>query len=501
VSEASPEPHPKRWLVLLAMTGSLAMIFLDITVVGVALPRMRGDLGLSESQAVWAMNAYTLSIASLIALGGRLADRLGRVRCFVAGVTLFAVASAACGMATGPVAFLAGRVAQGLAAALMQPSSSSIVVDSFAPGERGKAMGVYIGIPMLFLALGPLVGGVLTEWVSWRANFLVNLPVAATAIVLVAKLRPHERRVAGDRIDLGGAIWLVAALGLLVYGLQEVGRVGWRDPLAIGCIGFGGVALVTFIRNELRCERPLLRLSLFRDRGLLAAAAVLLCLQFAMSGQVLFGALYLQGALGLEPARAGAALLPMLAPVVVVVHVAGRMYDRVGARGPVLLGTGLAAIGLATEAIVMPGLTYLPLAAGMVTLGLGIGFAMGPMNTEALNRVGSEARPQVSGMLSTVRQVGGSVGIACFAAATGATQLALLGEVPGDDPTFARATGGDLAALADLASDPERLAAAHSILARSVAAGYAVASVAVLGAFLFALFGLGRSRPAETQRG
>ena len=226
VTTASPEPHPKRWLVLLAMTGSLAMIFLDVTVVGVALPRMRSGLGLSDSQAVWAMNAYTLTLACLVALGGRVADRFGRVRCFTTGVAVFALASLACGAATGPELLLAGRVLQGAAAALMQPSSSSIVIDSFGPGERGKAMGVYIGIPMVFLALGPLVGGVLTEWVSWRANFLVNLPVAAVAIVLVTMTGPREVRDPGDRINPVGSAWLVVALGTFVWGLQEIGAHG-----------------------------------------------------------------------------------------------------------------------------------------------------------------------------------------------------------------------------------------------------------------------------------
>jgi EmrB/QacA subfamily drug resistance transporter len=501
VTTASPEPHPKRWLVLLAMTGSLAMIFLDVTVVGVALPRMRGSLGLSDSQAVWAMNAYTLTLACLVALGGRVADRFGRVRCFTTGVGLFALASLACGAATGPEMFLAGRVLQGVAAALMQPSSSSIVIDSFAPGERGKAMGVYIGIPMVFLALGPLVGGVLTEWVSWRANFLVNLPVAAAAIALVSATRPRERRDPADRVDLVGAAWLVVSLASLVWGLQEIGRAGWRSTPPLVGVGLGGVALAAFLRTELRRERPLLRLSLFRDRGLLVAAAVLFCLQFAMAGQVLFGSMYLQGALGFAPAKAGAALLPMLAPVVVTVHVAGRLYDRVGPRGPVLVGTALAATGLAIEALAMPGLSYLPLAAGMLTLGLGLGFAMGPTNTDALSRVPSESRPQVSGVLGTVRQVGGSVGIAAFAAATGATQMALLGERSGD-ANFALAASGDLAALADIANDSAAHAEAISILARSTAAGYAVAAVAVFGAFLFALAGLTRKTPADAaQRG
>jgi predicted MFS family arabinose efflux permease len=296
-------------------------------------------------------------------------------------------------------------------------------------------------------------------------------------------------------------VWLIVALGLLVWGLQGIGHVGWREAVPLASVAVGGLALAAFVRTELRRERPLLRLSLFRDRGLLVAAAVLFCLQFAMAGQVLFGAMYLQGALGFGPAKAGAALLPMLAPVVVTVHVAGRLYDRVGPRGPVLVGTALSAAGLAIEALAMPGLSYLPLALGMLTLGLGLGFAMGPTNTDALSRVASESRPQVSGVLSTVRQVGGSVGIAAFAAATGATQLALLGDRSGD-AALSLASSGDLAALAAIEGDPAAHAEAVSILARSTAAGYGMAAIAVLGAFAFAFTGLERRRPTEAdQRG
>ncbi len=184
------QAHPRRWLVLFAMTGSLAMILLDVTVVGVALTTIGEDLGLSHAEKQWVMNGYTLAMASLIALCGRLADSFGRVRSFVLGMLVFTIASAMCGVAQSGLMLVAGRAVQGVGAALMQPASSSIVIGSFAPGERGKAMGVYVGIPMLFLTLGPMVGGVLTDLWSWRACFFLNIPIALFAMVMTFVAKP-----------------------------------------------------------------------------------------------------------------------------------------------------------------------------------------------------------------------------------------------------------------------------------------------------------------------
>ncbi|MFO0826831.1 MAG: MFS transporter [Phycisphaerales bacterium] len=481
---------PRRWLVLLAMTGSLAMIFLDVTVVGVALPSMRADLKLDASgpqTAAWVMNAYTLAIASLVALGGRLADSIGRVRCFVAGVVLFAIASAVCGAAQSGMILIAARVAQGVAAALMQPSSSTIVISSFAPGERGKAMAVYVGIPLLFMAMGPVIGGLLTEYVSWRACFYINLPVAAVAIYLTARAKPQEGPRAVHGFDPLAALIYLGGLPAFVFALQQTGTWGWRTPAVFWPMVIGFALIIVFVTTEWRRERPLLAVRLFADRGFLGNGLVLFCMQFAMTGQVIYMSEYFQGGLDFKPAQAGAALMPMLVPVLIVVHVAGRMYDKVGARRPVLIGTALATVGLAIEALVAPRGSYALVASGMFLLGLGIGFTMSPTNTDALSRVGPERRGQASGLLGTLRQVAASLGIAAVGASVAAVQhSAIQSKLPPsalDASLVERAASGETEALAALADRPELHDAARHALMLGTAAGHWTACAAVACAF------------------
>lgn len=487
VEALEADRSPNRWLVLLAMTGSLCLIFLDVTVVGVALPRMQVDLGLSESGVQWVMNAYTLTIASMVALGGRVADSCGRVRMFLTGVVLFSTASALAGLAWESGSIIAARIAQGLGAALMQPASSTIVINSFAPGERGKAMGIYVGIPMAFLALGPLIGGGLTELISWRACFLLNLPVAAAAIALTIRARPNDGPPGVRGFSPLAAALYLAGLPTLVFGLQQWGAWGW-SPTVVASIVVGASLVVVFVRSEWRRSEPLLAVRLFGERGFLGDGIVLFCMQFAMTGQVIYLSSYFQSALGFSPSRAGAALMPMLLPVIVVVQVAGRMYDRLGARTPVLIGTLLATLGLAVEALAIPTGRILPVTIGMVLFGLGIGFVMSPTNTDALSRVGAAARAQASGLLGTLRQVGGSAGIALLGATVLAVQtLGVRESGASEDLLIAAAARGDPASLAALASESaDRLADARAILMRGTAAGQWVAAAAIATAFVVA---------------
>ncbi|MBL9118481.1 MAG: DHA2 family efflux MFS transporter permease subunit [Phycisphaerae bacterium] len=411
------QTHPRRWLVLFAMTGSLAMILLDVTVVGVALTTIGEDLGLSHAEKQWVMNGYTLAMASLIALCGRLADSFGRVRSFVLGMLVFTIASAMCGVAQSGLMLVAGRAIQGVGAALMQPASSSIVIGSFAPGERGKAMGVYVGIPMLFLTLGPLIGGALSEYVSWRACFFLNLPIAAGALLLTARVKPHPGPRVRVPVDTSSVLLYLVGLPALVFGIQQGPEWGWATTTVAVPLVIGTIASILFVATERHRSHPLVALRLFDDRGFLGAAVVLFCSQFAMTGQVIFMSDFFQHELGFTQGQAGAALLPMMLPTLFIVHVAGRMYDRSGPRFPILLGTLLATGGLVVQALAAPHLRYLPIAAGMVLFGFGVGLLMSPANTDALSRAGPERRGQASGVLGTTRQVAASTGIAVIGAA------------------------------------------------------------------------------------
>jgi EmrB/QacA subfamily drug resistance transporter len=498
---------PRKWLTLLAMTGSLCMIMLDISVVGVSLPTIQADLGLSEVQTQWVVNAYILAMASLVALGGRAADHFGKVPAFVTGMVAFAGASAGCAMSDSATAIVGWRAAQGAAAALMQPASASLVVGSFAPGERGKAMAVYAGIPMLLLVAGPPIGGALTQHAGWPWNFWINMPVAAISLLLTAMARPVDVRRAPAGSDPLGAVLLLSGLPCLVFALMEAHTLGWRDPVVLAPLAVAAVTLPLFVAWELRHPSPLVALSLFRDRRILASALILSAMQFAMNGLVIFGSAYMQAALGMDPLRAGMALLPMLLPVVFVIHVAGRLYDRVGVRMPAIIGTSLATLGMAMQALAAPSLSYPWLAAGMILLGTGIGFVMSPTNVDAMQRAGHDRRAQASGLVQTLRQVGGTLGVAVIGSTilsgeSTLTRQFVRASVPIDRAEEVGRLLHDAAqasptALRQLSEDPALLAAAQRITAGGVAMGWGVATVALALALLAAWRGL-REDPART---
>lgn len=481
--------HPRRWLTLVAMTGSLSMIFIDITVVGVALPQIQTDLGMNDVSIQWVVSIYTLALACLVALGGRVADLIGRVPSFVVGVIIFALASAACGMAASAAVLIAARAVQGVGAALMQPASGALVIGSFAPGSRGKAMAVYVGIPLLFMVIGPVLGGVITQAASWRWCFWINLPIAAVSLVLTAMARPADRRSASRRIDPLALMLLLIGLPALVLGVQQGSDWGWFAPWlpslaadawplqavsAVPLMLFGLALLAWFVVSEWRKREPLLAIGLFRDHGLLANALVLFLMQFALNGLVIHGSTYAQHVLAYSPRQAGMSLLPLLIPTLFVVHVAGRLYDRIGVRRPALIGTVGAAIGGVIAALGAWMMYYPIIAIGMAVIGAGVGFVMSPTNTDSMSRVPADARAQVSGLIQTMRHMGGTVGLAVIGAAVLVVRTRL-----GADTSVGRAVDD----------------AARQTLATSVAVGYALGALACAGAAIasFALHPRGRS--------
>lgn len=499
--------QPRKWLVLLAMTGSLSMIFVDMTVVGIALPSIGGALEMNATQQTWIVTSYLLALASVVALGGRIGDLVGKVPAFLAGIAAFAGASVLCGFAHDSTTLLTGRVLQGLAACLMQPASSALVIGAFAPGERGKAMAVYVGIPLLFMAIGPALGGLVVQEFGWRWIFWLNVPVAAVAILLTQVARPRDARSADRRIDWAGGALLLCGLPLFVYGLQEAGAIrpngaaAWREPRTLGAFLVGALVLVAFARRQWRSQAPLLKLRLFADRAIFADSFVIACMQFAMTGLVIAGSIYAQEVLGFRPFEAGASLLPMLAPVILVVHVAGRWYDRAGVRSPVSWGTALSTVGLLIQAVGVWRQSYPVMAVGMVVLGTGIAFTMSPTNTDALSRVPHADRGQVSGLVQTLRQIGGSVGVALIAASVAFTQQSLEHAHPG-------IAHSDLLATRDAlrSADPavQERARAHpqidemrQIVAGSFAVGYLAAALGTAAAFVVARRMMPRSRTAN----
>jgi len=419
---AAPEPRPqqssKRWWVLATMTGSLSMIMIDQTVVSVALPTMQRDLALSASGVQWVVNAYLLALAVLVAMGGRVADLLGPERVFRAGAAVFVGASALCGLAGGEAWIIAARILQGLGAALMVPATAAIIVGAFDPRERGKAMGIYTGVSMIFLALGPLVGGLLTEGVSWRGVFYVNLPIGV-AMLVAARFSlpaPPRERVPRGTIDWVGIPLLVGALGTLVLGLMQGQAWGWSSPAILALLGSAAVLAPVFVWWERRRPQPLVQLSLLGLKNFRPDAALLGGVQFALVGASVFGAIWAQHVLGYSPIRAGAALLPLTLPLLVVAPLAGRLYDRVGPRPLLTAGPLLIAAGLGWMALWLHDHEYAVLVPGYVTLGAGLGLTISPATTDSLSAASPGERSQASGLVQTIRQIGGVVGIAVLGA-------------------------------------------------------------------------------------
>ena len=484
----------RKWLVLFAMTGSLAMIFVDMTVVAIALPSISRSLDMGQAGQAWIVTSYLLTLASLMALGGRIGDLVGKVPAFIAGVAGFAAASVLCGFATDGTTLILGRVLQGVSACLMQPASSALVVGAFAPGERGKAMAVYVGIPLLFMAIGPALGGVIVQSVGWRWVFWLNVPVAAVAMVMTQVAKPRDARTHDRRIDWTGGGMLLAGLPLFVWGLQSLGEVRDAgqalrlDAVVLAALGVGFAILVAFVRRQWRSSAPLLKLHLFADRAIFADAFVIACMQFAMTGLVMAGSVYAQEVLGFKPFEAGVSLLPMLAPVILVVHVAGRWYDRAGVRGPASWGTALSTVGLLVQAWGVWRQQYPVMAVGMAVLGTGIAFTMSPTNTDSLSRVPHADRGQLSGLVQTLRQVGGSLGVALIAACVAFTQGALERTHPSISHTDFVATReglrSDDAQALERARNHPQLAEMREIVAGSFAVGYVAAAIGTLCAFV-----------------
>ncbi|MER6462059.1 MFS transporter [Streptomyces sp. NPDC001288] len=415
---AGPTTRPTHaaWMVLIAMTGGLAMIMLDQTVVSVALPTMAKALPLSASGQQWVVDSYVLAMAATVAMGGRLGTKLGPVTTFRIGTVVFFAASALCGLApagsAGESWLIAARVAQGCGAALMMPVSASIVMAAFPPDVRGRAMGVYAGISQLSLALGPLLGGTLTEWVSWRAVFWLNVPVGLVTLVLVHKARPANPRQPALSVSVPHTLLLTTAVATTVYALQQSSSWSWGSARTLSVLGAGLVLTGVFVVTQLRSPDPLVKLGLLRHRAFNGNVVLMLATQFGMLGLVLYSSLYSQNLLGFGPVRAGCASLSFIVPLMIAAQVAGRWYDRCGPRPPLLTGLALATTGTVVWALTLPRIEYLANVPGMVLVGFGLGLVFSPVNTDALSRVPAADRPQASGIVQTVRQLGGTLGIA-----------------------------------------------------------------------------------------
>jgi EmrB/QacA subfamily drug resistance transporter len=403
----------RKWWTLGAMCFALFMIMLDNTVVNVALPSIQKDLGASISGLEWTINGYTLSFAVLLATGGRLGDIFGRRRMFLAGVTIFAAASATAGLAPDETSLVISRVVQGVGAALMMPGTLSIITDAFPPEERGKAMGTWAGVSALALAIGPVLGGFLTESVTWRAIFYINIPVAIGAVLATLfAVRESRDTSVGRDVDYPGVAIITAGLTALVLALVEGNSWGWGSTEIIGLLAVAVIALLTFVAVENRVKAPIVQFDLLSDRNFLGAVVVALVVSFAMLGVFFFLALYMQDILGYSPLEAGVRFLPSTLMIVAIAPIAGRLADRYGPRWLIGGGLTLVAASLFTFSGIAVDSSYLDLLPGFMLLGIGIAMTMSPMTSAAMNAVPVQKAGVASGVLSMFRMVGGSLGVA-----------------------------------------------------------------------------------------
>jgi EmrB/QacA subfamily drug resistance transporter len=407
----------RRWWTLAAMCFALFMIMLDNTVVNVALPSIQDDLGASLSGLEWTVNIYTLTFAVLLVTGGRLGDILGRRRMFLFGVVVFAVSSAAIGFSPGQGWLIAGRAVQGVGAAFMMPATLSIITVTFPAEERGKAIGTWAGVSALALAIGPVVGGALAEYVSWRAIFFLNLPVAVGAVV-VTLFAAHESRDESRRhsIDWPGIVALSVGLSALVLGLIEGNSWGWGSPGVIALAATAVASLAAFVVIEQRVPEPMVDFSLFRSRTFLGANAVAFIVSFAMFAMFFFIALYLQNILGYSPVEAGVRFLPSTLMIVLIAPIAGRLADRVGPRPLMVTGLSLTAFALFLQTRIEVDTGYGLLLPAFILMGIGMALVMSPMSTAAMNSVLPEKAGVGSGILSMNRMVGATFGVAAIGA-------------------------------------------------------------------------------------
>jgi EmrB/QacA subfamily drug resistance transporter len=455
----------RKWWTLGAMCFALFMVMLDNTVVNVALPSIQRDLNADISDLEWVVNGYTLTFAVLIATGGRLGDIFGRRRMFLAGVIIFALTSATAGLAVNSEMLIASRAIQGIGAALMMPATLSIVTHAFPASERGKAIGTWAGVSALALSIGPVVGGALTEYVSWRAIFFINLPVAVGAVIATLFAVRESRDESVERkVDYPGVVALTIGLAAIVLALIEGNAWGWGSTQVVALLLGGVAALGAFVAVELKTRVPMVELALFRSRQSIGSNIVAFIITFAMMGSFFFMALYMQDILGYGALEAGIRFLPTTMVIAVIAPIAGRLSDRFGPVWPMSVGLAVLSVSMYMFSAIDIETTYSGLLVPFVLMGVGIALVMSPMSTAAMNAVNVQKAGVASGVLQMSRMVGGTVGVA----ATGAIFQSQLGS--GFDPaSLVAAPEAARAAFVDALSSAMLLAAAVSVLGFIVA--------------------------------
>ena len=408
-----------RWVALAVVCLGTLMVVLDMTIVNVALPSIRADLGFSETSLVWVVNAYLLTCGGFLLLGGRLGDLYGHRRVFMIGIVLFSVASLACGLSDAQAPLVIARAVQGIGGAIVDAVALALVMQLFTePGERARAMGVYGFVCAGGGSIGVLLGGVLTGLYNWHWVFLVNLPIGLAVLALSQALLPPAGPSAEDaRLDVGGAVTVTAALMIAVYAIVGGNDAGWLSARTLGLLAVATVLLAIFVAIEARVASPLMPLRLFRSRTLDAANVIGVLWSAAMFAWFFLSALYMQRVLGYSALQVGLAFLPSnIVMAVCSLGLSARAVMRFGLRLPLAGGLLCAAVGLALFARApVDGSLLVDVLPGMLLLGLGAGIAFNPLLLAAMSDVPESESGLASGIVNTAFMMGGALGLAVLA--------------------------------------------------------------------------------------
>jgi EmrB/QacA subfamily drug resistance transporter len=456
----------KRWLALYVLCLGDVMIVLDSTVVNVALPSIRDDLGFSETSLAWVVNAYLLTFGGFLLLGGRLGDLFGYRRLFLAGIALFTVASLACGLSTTQEMLVVSRAVQGLGGAVVAAVALSLVMSLFTEtAERAKAMGIFGFVLSGGGTAGVILGGVLTDVLDWHWIFLINIPVGIAVIALSLAVLPGARGQAGTgRLDVAGAVIVTTALILAVYAIVNGNDVGWMTARTLGLLGASAALLVVFLVLEARVSSPLVPLSLFRNRNVSSSNVVGILMAGGMFAWFFLSALYMQRILGYSPLEVGLAYLPgTVLWGSASLFVSDRLVLRFGIKPPLVAGLGLMTLGLLLLARApVDGNWAIDILPSTLAIGLGAGIAFNPILLAAMSDVAPEESGLASGVVNTAFMMGGAVGLAVLASVAASRTETL--EASGDGPLVALNGGYQLAFVVGAAFTVAAAAVAAALL-------------------------------------